>query len=361
MGRDEFRTSMVPPFAYAFCFRCDNMVAFTEYGAQSKRQRKLMGLAFSKERIPAYKGLIERETAGFLTGLISAYSSSPFSSQSTTPTRFRSYIPLIRRYAGQLTLSVVYGYTVTTPYTQIAHDQFLGMAEECVDILSNKIASGGGIWLVDIFPWLKRAPESLESLSLFSFLPKSRAWKAKMIEFVEKPFEWVKAEMQKGTHQPSFCSTLLDNSEAVVASTHPDFKTGSEIPTELLSSWSTSAALNKPASSEENYAQFEFDLKWTANSMYSASGDTTLATVMHYFLAILEDADKGGEVVRKARKELDMVTGLSRSNCHVHSSRSLLTLTFRSRRRRFSFSDQTPPAKFIGSLHRRRGCGWYGR
>ncbi|KAE9405109.1 cytochrome P450 [Gymnopus androsaceus JB14] len=276
---------------------CDNMVAFTSYGAQSKRQRRLMGLAFSKESIGAYKGLIERETAGFLTGLISAYSS--YSSS-----------PMI------VLVSVIYACPLSRlseAYPSTVHDQFLDMAEDCVDILSNKIASGGGVWLVDIFPWLKKAPKSLESLSLLSFLPKSRAWKAKMIEFVESPFEWVKAEMKKGTHKSSFCSMLLDNSETVVSSSaHGHSKPKSDIPVELLSSWATSAPVtNKPAPSAENYAQFEFDLKWTANSMYAASGDTTIATVMHYFLAILEDTDKGGEVVRKARKELDMVTGLN--------------------------------------------------
>ena len=29
----------------------------------------------------------------------------------------------------------------------------LQLGTECVDILSNKIASGGGIWPVDIFPF----------------------------------------------------------------------------------------------------------------------------------------------------------------------------------------------------------------
>ncbi|KAJ4477294.1 cytochrome P450 [Lentinula aciculospora] len=298
---------------------CDNMVAFTGYGAQSRRQRKLIGMAFSKERIPAYQGLIERETAGFLTGLLSAHSSAASStvsssSQNTLPSRFLAYIPLIRRYAGQLTLSVIYGYTVPTSYTRNVHDRFLDMAEDCVDILSNRIASGGGIWLVDIFPWLKKAPKSLESLPLFSFIPKSRAWKAKMVEFVERPFEWVKAEMQKGTHKPSFCSTLLENSDAVVPSTvtNGHTKRSSDISPDLLSSWASASAVAKPVSRKaKEYAQFEFDLKWTANSMYSASGDTTVTTVMHYLLAILQDADKGGEVVRQARKELDLVTGLA--------------------------------------------------
>jgi cytochrome P450 len=294
---------------------CEDMVAFTRYGPQSKRQRKLMGMAFSKDRIPAYKELIERETVGFLNGLISAHSSpsSEPASKSNLPSRFFAYIPLIRRYAGQLTLSVVYGYTVTTSYTQIAHDKFLDMAEDCVDLLSNKIASGGGIWLVDIFPILKNAPRSLEFIPLFSFLPKARVWKTKMLEFVDKPFEWVKSEMQNGTHKPSFCSTLLDNSEAVVPSAaNGRAKSESEIPLELLASWATSTtSKTKPSSASDEYAQFEFDLKWTANSMYSASGDTTITSVMHYFMALLQDADRGGEVVRKARKELDLVTGLA--------------------------------------------------
>ncbi|KAF5391485.1 hypothetical protein D9757_002436 [Collybiopsis confluens] len=307
---------------------CDDMVAFTRYGEQSRRQRKLMGMAFSKERIPAYKALIERETAGFLTGLVTAHSPSssspaPSSSESGIPSRFLAYLPLVRRYAGQLTLSVVYGYTVSTPYTQIAHDKFLDMAEDCVDILSNKIASGGGIWLVDIFPALKKAPKSLEFLPLFSFLPKARVWKAKMIEFVEKPFEWVKSEMAQGTHKPSFTSTLLEKSDTVVPPSETNGNLKSDISSELLSSWATSTSVTAkpPPSATDGNAQFEFDLKWTANSMYSASGDTTVTTVMHYFLALLDDADKGGEVVRKARKELDLATGLGDESTSTTKSR----------------------------------------
>ena len=52
------------------------------------------------------------------------------------------------RYAGTLTLLVIYGYRVTSN-----NDPFVNLAEECVDILSNHIASGGGIWPVDVFPF----------------------------------------------------------------------------------------------------------------------------------------------------------------------------------------------------------------
>jgi hypothetical protein len=51
------------------------------------------------------------------------------------------------RYAGGLTLLVVYGHQVKSN-----DDPFLNLAEECVDLLANRIASGGGIWPVDIFP-----------------------------------------------------------------------------------------------------------------------------------------------------------------------------------------------------------------
>ena len=54
----------------------------------------------------------------------------------------------IRRYAGGLTLQSIYGY-----HAAARDDAFLALAEESVDILANRIASGGGIWPVDVFPF----------------------------------------------------------------------------------------------------------------------------------------------------------------------------------------------------------------
>ena len=51
------------------------------------------------------------------------------------------------RYAGGLTLSAIYGYQARSN-----DDEMLRLADECVNILSNDIASGGGIWPVDVFP-----------------------------------------------------------------------------------------------------------------------------------------------------------------------------------------------------------------
>ncbi|KAG7095320.1 hypothetical protein E1B28_006085 [Marasmius oreades] len=245
---------------------CNDMVAFTGSGAQSKRQRRLMNMALAGTRIPTYFPLITRETHCFIRRLLAP--KPPTSSQVESQ---KYYIPLLRRYAGQLTLNVVYGYKV-----QSDDDPFLNLAEECVDILSNEIASGGGIWPVDLIPQLQYMPEWMPGSG---FLQKARKWKAKMEEMVDKPYHWVKQHVNLNAHTPSFCSTLLEDS---------DFNPN-----------------NTSASSEKTFLsnQFEHDLKWTANSMYSASLDTTITTLQYFFLMMA----KYPSAHAKARTEIDSI------------------------------------------------------
>ena len=108
------------------------MVAFTRYGDQMRRQRKLMQRAFGPTTISKYHSLLELETSWFLKRLLE----NP-----------KDYTSPIKRYAGGLTLLVVYGYQVKSD-----DDAFLLLADHCVDLLANKIASGAGIWPVDVFP-----------------------------------------------------------------------------------------------------------------------------------------------------------------------------------------------------------------
>jgi hypothetical protein len=131
-----------------------------------------MHKAFGTQAIPAYYPLLETETLGFLRRL------------SADPSE---YLAHTRRYAGGLTLSVVYGYEAKSN-----DDKFLQLAEECVDLLANQIASGGGIWPVDIIPALQYLPDWAPGAS---FKRKAAKWKAKMEEFVEKPYGFVKNTM----------------------------------------------------------------------------------------------------------------------------------------------------------------------
>ncbi|KAH9894123.1 cytochrome P450 [Cubamyces lactineus] len=237
---------------------CDNMahdprqVAFTRYGDKSRRQRRLMQKALGPSAIPRYHSLLQIETQALLKRLLD------------DPANYEGHI---RRYAGSLTLLVVYGYRVTSN-----EDPFLMLAEECVDILSNHIASGGGIWLVDVFPFLQHLPAWAPGAG---FKSKAAKWKAKMQEFVDRPFELVKNRMGDGTATPCFCTTLLEE--------------------EL-------------GDDEQENAQRDFDIRWTANSMYSASLDTTMTVIRHFLLLMQLHPD----VAAKARAEIDSVVGTDR-------------------------------------------------
>ncbi|KAI0676742.1 cytochrome P450 [Trametes maxima] len=232
---------------------CDNMVAFTRYGDMSRRQRRLMQKALGPSAIPSYHPLLEIETHALLKRLFD------------DPENYEGHI---RRYAGSLTLLVVYGYRVTSN-----DDPFLTLAEECVDILSNRIASGGGIWLVDVLPFLRYLPSWFPGAG---FKRNANVWKARMQEFVDKPFELVKTRMEEGTAVPSFCTTLLDQASQ-------DY--------------------------EKESGQQDFDIRWTANSMYSASLYVQTLTVIRHFLLLMQ---LHPEVAAKARKEIDAIVGTER-------------------------------------------------
>lgn len=133
------------------------MVAFTPYSPQSKRQRKLLHKAFAASVIPTYYPLLLSSTKPLLAALARRGASGK-----------GGLYDMLKRYAGSITLSVVYGYEVGLSDAYMGRgrpldknadkkdeDAFLDLATECVDLLSQKIASGGGIWLVDIFPSLK--------------------------------------------------------------------------------------------------------------------------------------------------------------------------------------------------------------
>ncbi|OBZ78498.1 O-methylsterigmatocystin oxidoreductase [Grifola frondosa] len=273
---------------------CENMVAFTRYGDMSRRQRRLMQQALGVSAIRTYQPLLEIETHALLKRIL------------VEP---EDYLGHIRRYGGGLTLLVIYGYRVTSN-----DDEFVMLAEECVDILSNKMTSGGGIWPVDIFPFLKHLPLWFPGAG---FKHKAIEWKAKMQEFVDKPFNMVKDRMvsalrtlwhltelivmqRDGTAIPCFCTMLLDEQQD-----------------------EGDKALDE---------QKDFDIRWTANSMYSGlcpsqpsaayvtlhlrvcitlTGvlfNQTITAVSHFLLAMLLHP----EVLAKAQEEIDNVVGTNR-------------------------------------------------
>ncbi|KAK2462812.1 hypothetical protein APHAL10511_005203 [Amanita phalloides] len=228
---------------------CKHMVAFTRYGDQSKRQRRIMHKALGPQAIQTYYPLLVTATSTFLRRLIA----DPLNFQNIT-----------RRYAGGLMLLVIYGHEAVSD-----DDEFLKQGEETVELLANEIASGGGVWPVDVFPFLQHLPVFLPGMG---FKRKAVKWRAQIGEFVDKPYEYVKNAMKTGNYRPCFTSMMLNDQAGDVT------------------------------------PEFEFDLKWSGNSMYGGSMDTTITTISHFLLMMMQHP----EILEKAQRELDTVVGNDR-------------------------------------------------
>jgi len=87
---------------------------------------------------------------------------------------------------------------------------------------------------------------------------------------LEWPHNYVKQQLAAGTASKSFTSTLLDR---------------------------------KQLSAED-----EFDIKWSALSLYGGGADTTVSAIYSFFLAITLHP----EVAKKAQEEIDAVVGNDR-------------------------------------------------
>jgi len=227
---------------------CKEMVPFLSYHEKFKRRRRLMRQTLGAPSIPRYHNIIVTETRTLIQNILDDSD---------------NYLAHIRRYAGGLTLSAVYGYQVSS-----SDDKFLLLADKCMDLLANRITSGSGLWAVDILPFMKYLPTWFPGASFKRY---AMEWKPLMLDFVNKPYEHAQESFKSGTILPSFCSVSFENSTRLT--------------------------------DEQND-----DLKWAANSMYSASADSTLTTVSHLILAMMTHP----HVLRKAQEEIDEVVGRHR-------------------------------------------------
>lgn len=225
----------------------NQIITFMPFTDRLKRHRRLMNKALGSIAIPAYYPLLQSSTITFLRKLIE---SPP------------DFINHGRWYAGGITLSVVFGYEPA-----YHNDKYLALAFKWIDMLSAEILGGKGIWPVDLIPALKYLPSWLPG---GGFKRKAAWFYGKTDEFATIPYEFAKSSINSGIFKPSYCSTLLEDQE-----------------------------LTK---------ELEYDIKWTSNSIYVASSDTTVATVTNLMLALMENP----EIVAKARAEIDSVVGTDR-------------------------------------------------
>ncbi|ETW78665.1 hypothetical protein HETIRDRAFT_419909 [Heterobasidion irregulare TC 32-1] len=224
-----------------------NMVVFTNYGDRARRQRRLMSHTLSAHHVPRQHEAIELEARDMIGRFLEGGDTFAH----------------LRRYAVGVILRVVYGIEMKDGDGSL---RFLQVEEETAELLSNEIMSGGGVWAVDMMPWLRHLPSWLPGIG---FKRKAAEWKKVFDELREGPWETLKDNMAAGKAHPSFCSELLTQ-------------------------------VGKTVSEQD-----QTDIKDTANSMYSASMDTTLTIMSHFLLAMMHYP----EVLKKAHAELDSVLG----------------------------------------------------
>ncbi|EJC98992.1 cytochrome P450 monooxygenase [Fomitiporia mediterranea MF3/22] len=167
----------------------------------------------------------------------------------------------IRTAAGAIILKITYGYTIEPR----GSDPLVGLADEA--LIQFCLATVPGAWLVDTLPFLRYLPDWIPGMD---FKRTAARWRKTITEVAEKPYAFVNKQMADGAATPSYTSKLL----------------------------------NKDNLSPEE----QFVVKWSAASLYSGGADTTVSSMMTFFLAMTMYP----EVQRKAQEQIDCVIGNDR-------------------------------------------------
>ncbi|KAH7401090.1 cytochrome P450 [Phaeosphaeria sp. MPI-PUGE-AT-0046c] len=167
----------------------------------------------------------------------------------------------IRKEAGSVILKMTYGYTTelhgNDPFVDLAAETMVQFAEATVP----------GRWMVDILPFLKYLPPWVPGMGSKQTANKMAI---QLKQCTNQPYEFVKQQMREGRHTPSFLSQCIE-----------DVGTAAEM---------------------------EFIYKWAALSLYLGGADTTVSSLMTFFLAMTLFP----EVQGKAAEELNSIIGSDR-------------------------------------------------
>lgn len=130
-------------------------------------------------------------------------------------------------------------------------------------------ATTPGAWAVDLIPWLKYVPKWMPGAG---FHQTAKVFRDRLMHSIEDPYHYVKQQMTKGNDDVSYVAGLIKD-------------------------------VHRQIDPEE-----ESVISWTAASMLNAGTDTTAASLLSFFLAMILFPD----VQKRAQEEIDRVVGDSR-------------------------------------------------
>ncbi|THH18673.1 hypothetical protein EW146_g2333 [Bondarzewia mesenterica] len=172
-----------------------------------------------------------------------------------------NYYHHLRRNAAALVMKISYGHDVAEE-----GDAFVTLAEKAMSNVNN--AGIFGTYLVDYIPMLKHVPYWFPGAG---FKRQGREWMKDSRAMLDKPYEVVKEQMDSGIAGPSVMTIELEN---LSSSKDVDITT----------------------------------IKNIAAISYAAGADTTVSTMMAFFLGMMLHP----EYQRKAQEEIDRVVGPGR-------------------------------------------------
>ncbi|KAA8651397.1 hypothetical protein EYZ11_013218 [Aspergillus tanneri] len=215
------------------------------FRAYRKAAHREMGTATA---VSKYNGILDAESHRFLLRAL------------REP---ESLIGHIRKESGAVILKIAYGYTIE-PH---ASDPLVDLVDEAMDDFSQLVLPGA--WLVNFVPLLNNLPEWFPG---GGFKRTAKAYKERVMAMNDAPYEFVKRQMARQEHSPSFVSNLLEQSNV------------------------------EPGSEEE------IVVKWTAGALYGGGADTTVSALTCFFMAMTLYP----HIQKKAQEEIDQVVGTSR-------------------------------------------------
>ncbi|CCM01205.1 uncharacterized protein FIBRA_03253 [Fibroporia radiculosa] len=223
----------------------DKLVVLTPYNAHLRDTRRLMSRWMgTRSHVLHFAPIIEREVTRMVARLLHQPD---------------MVVQLIRKMAAAVILDITYGYKV-----QDQDDPLVRIVDTAVAHFSELTTPGA--CLADIFPIMKYVP---------AWMP-GAGWKRKALKAIqdtnsmlEVPYAMVKEQMAAGTAVPSFTSTSLET--------------------------------------DDNEGH-QYVVKTAAGVMYAAGADTSLTTMLSFFLAMICYP----EVQKKAQLEIETVIGTDR-------------------------------------------------
>ncbi|GJE86539.1 cytochrome P450 [Phanerochaete sordida] len=224
----------------------NKILALVPYGERFREYRRFMAkLVGTKTQMERHLPLVEHETRNFLRRIL------------RHPDNVAANI---RKTAGAVILTLSHGYKI-----QEENDPYVALVDRAMQQFT--IATTPGAFLVDVFPLLRHVPAWFPGAS---FKVKAREWKDTLETMADVPHTYVKEQMANNAEIPNFTSELLRD--------------------------------------EKIDDEKEFNIKWSAASLYSGGADTTVSAIHTFFLTMVLFP----HVQKCAQAEIDSVIGSDR-------------------------------------------------